>query len=222
MILTCPECEAQYFADPGSIGESGRTVKCNTCGHSWFVNPVAVGAAAPSATQAHKAYREKQRRKKAAQARTVATTVWVFAGALTLTALSGLYLFRQQVVQAWPQSASTYATLGMPVNRFEIDFVASEAERFFDGTTPILEVRGLVANTTGSLLDTPLVRVELLSDDGAILQTTLAAIEPPVLRAGAQGRFTARIEDPPFEAFELDVTLTAPGETEIISTGPEE
>lgn len=222
MILTCPECDAQYFAEPSSIGESGRTVKCNACGHSWFVNPIAAGAAAPSATQAHKAYREKQRRKKAAQARSVATTMWVIAGALALTFLSGLYVFRQQVVQAWPQSASTYAALGLPVNRFEIDFVASEAERFFDGTTPILEVRGLVANTTDNLLDTPLVRVELLSDDGAILQTALAEIQPPVLGAGAQGRFIARIEDPPFEAFELDITLAAPGETEITAAGPSE
>ncbi|MEL8054822.1 MAG: MJ0042-type zinc finger domain-containing protein [Pseudomonadota bacterium] len=217
MILTCPECETSYFAEPDSIGDSGRTVKCNSCGHSWFVSAAAV--AAPTATQAHKAYRESQRRKKTAQARTTAVSMWVIAGAVGIAMLSGLVMFRQQVVQAWPQSASTYAALGMPVNRFEIDFVASDAERFFDGTTPILEVRGLVANTTDGLLNTPLVRVNVLGDDGAILETALAPIEPAVLGAGAEGRFTARIEDPPVEAFELDIRLAAPGETEMTATG---
>ncbi|MEM1372504.1 MAG: FxLYD domain-containing protein, partial [Pseudomonadota bacterium] len=115
---------------------------------------------------------------------------------------------------------------GLPVNRFEIDFVASEAERFFDGTTPILEVRGLVANTTEGLLDSPLVRVDVLNDEGAILESALAPIEPATLNAGAQGRFTARIEDPPVEAFELDISFAAPGETQTIAasaaagTGP--
>lgn len=213
MILICPDCDTQYFADDVSIGDSGRTVKCNACGHSWFVGPLGVGAAAPSATQAHKAYREKLRQKKTAQARSVAATIWSIAAAFAIVALAGLYVFRQPVVEAWPRSASTYAALGLKVNRFEIDFVTSEAERFFDGTTPILEVRGLVANRTDTLLDTPLVRAELLADDGAILQTALASIEPPVLSPGGQGRFTARIEDPPFEAFELDLTLVPRGET---------
>ncbi|MEM1087227.1 MAG: MJ0042-type zinc finger domain-containing protein [Pseudomonadota bacterium] len=217
MILTCPNCDAQYFAEPDSIGEAGRTVKCNACSHSWFVSAATV--AAPSATQAHKAYREQQRRKKTAQARTTAFFMWAIAGLIGIATLTGLIMFRQQVVQVWPQSATSYAALGMPVNRFEIDFVASEAERFFDGTTPILEVRGLVTNTTDSLRDTPLVRVNIIGDDGAVLETAFASIEPSVLGAGAEGRFTARIEDPPVEAFELDIRLAAPGEADISATG---
>ena len=43
MILTCPHCETQYFADDSTIGESGRTVKCAACGGSWFVEPKHLG-----------------------------------------------------------------------------------------------------------------------------------------------------------------------------------
>ena len=54
MILTCPSCETQYFADDSTIGESGRTVKCAACGHNWFVRPeAALAASTGKAPAAH-------------------------------------------------------------------------------------------------------------------------------------------------------------------------
>jgi len=38
MILTCPSCDTQYFADDATIGDSGRSVKCAACNHSWHVH----------------------------------------------------------------------------------------------------------------------------------------------------------------------------------------
>ena len=39
MILTCPQCQAQYKLDPVQLGASGRDVRCVTCSHMWFQIP---------------------------------------------------------------------------------------------------------------------------------------------------------------------------------------
>jgi predicted Zn finger-like uncharacterized protein len=39
MILTCPQCQAQYKLDPGMLGTTGREVRCVSCSHMWFQIP---------------------------------------------------------------------------------------------------------------------------------------------------------------------------------------
>ena len=78
MILICPNCETQYFADESTIGESGRTVKCAACDHSWFVGPEgqAAGEKGPIAG-AHEAYREKVRQRRLRASRSAAVMAWL-------------------------------------------------------------------------------------------------------------------------------------------------
>jgi len=217
MILTCPECETQYFAEDSTIGESGRTVKCATCGHSWFVGPE--GASSEnSLLGAHETYRLKVRERRRRKSRAAALSAWTVAGAALLVVLAGLVLFRGQVVKQWPESASTYAAIGMPVNRFGLEFLETEAERFFDGTTPILEVRGAVQNISGRTRSAPLVRVILLDDQGVEVAEAFAQITPSSIPADATALFAARVENPPFESFELELDLV-PADTALADNG---
>src|SRR5262245_19620349 len=39
MILTCASCATRYYADDGSVGPEGRSVRCAACGHTWYVSP---------------------------------------------------------------------------------------------------------------------------------------------------------------------------------------
>ncbi|MCR9268651.1 MAG: MJ0042-type zinc finger domain-containing protein [Henriciella sp.] len=217
MILTCPECETQYFAEDSTIGDSGRTVKCATCGHSWFVGPE--GATPGSATLgAHEAYRLKVRERRRRKSRAAALSAWTATAAAFVVILTGLVLFRGEVVKRWPESASTYAAIGMPVNRFGLDFLETEAQRYFDGTTPILEVRGAVQNVTGRTVSAPLVRVILLDDQGAQVAEAYAPITPSSIPEGATALFAARVQNPPFESFELELDLV-PADTALAETG---
>lgn len=40
MILTCPQCQAQYNLETSKLGASGRVVRCVSCSHTWFQAPV--------------------------------------------------------------------------------------------------------------------------------------------------------------------------------------
>jgi predicted Zn finger-like uncharacterized protein len=219
MILTCPECETQYFAEDSTIGESGRTVKCAACGHSWFVGPEGAGAGS-TAPGAHEAYRLKVRERRRRKSRAAALSAWTATVAAFLVILTGLVLFRGEVVNRWPESASTYAALGMPVNRFGLEFLESEAERFFDGTTPILEVRGAVENVAGRTVSAPMVRVILLDDEGAQVAEAFAPISPSSIPEQASAVFAARVENPPFESFELELQLV-PADTALVENESE-
>lgn len=217
MILTCPECETQYFAEDSTIGDSGRTVKCATCGHSWFVGPEGSRQSA-NPLGAHETYRLKVQARRRRKSRAAALSAWTTTAIAFVVVLVGLVLFRGEVVNRWPQSASTYAAIGMPVNRFGLEFLETEAERFFDGTTPILEVRGAVQNTSGRLADAPMVRVILLDDQGVKVAEAFAPITPSSIPADATAIFAARVENPPFESFELELDLV-PSDTALAATG---
>ncbi|MBI1300350.1 MAG: hypothetical protein GC137_01700 [Alphaproteobacteria bacterium] len=40
MILTCPNCDAQFAVGDNLIGDEGRKVKCSSCSNVWFQEPV--------------------------------------------------------------------------------------------------------------------------------------------------------------------------------------
>lgn len=216
MILTCPECETQYFAEDSTIGESGKTVKCASCGHSWFVGPEGANPG-DNVLGAHEAYRLKVRERRRRKSRAAALSAWTTTVAAFLVIAAGLLLFRGEVVKRWPESASTYAAIGMPVNRFGLEFLDTEAERFFDGTTPILEVRGAVQNVTSRTIQAPNVRVILLDDQGGQVAEAFAPISPTSIPEDATAIFAARIENPPFESFELELDFV-PVDTALAAT----
>lgn len=206
MILTCPNCDTQYFADESTIGESGRTVKCAACDHSWFVDPEgqAKGEKGPIAG-AHEAYREKVRQRRLRASRSAAVMAWLVVGSTFGAALAGGVIFRDRVVEAWPQSAATFKAVGLDVNRFGLEFLDTEAERYFDGTTPILEITGQVENTSGRDRRSPFVRVLLLDENAKPIGESFAPISPAQIPAGQTASFSTRVQNPPFEAFELEL-----------------
>ncbi len=40
MIIACPACKTRYVVPETAIGDTGRTVRCAKCKHSWFQEPV--------------------------------------------------------------------------------------------------------------------------------------------------------------------------------------
>ncbi|MEQ8299708.1 MAG: zinc-ribbon domain-containing protein [Hyphomonas sp.] len=210
MILTCPSCETQYFADDSTIGESGRTVKCATCGHSWFVRPEGVAghehAAAPAA---HEVYRERVREQRRRKSRFAALVSWIVTAAVFFTLGLAAIIFRNDVVKFWPESASAYKRVGFSVNRYGLEFENIERSRTFNDTIPVVTVSGKAVNVARSTVDTPAVRVSLMDERGEEVALKFGSITPSELDAGQTGTFKIVLEQAPMESFEIELSFVA-------------
>lgn len=219
MILTCPSCDTQYFADDDTIGDSGRTVKCTACDHSWFVRPdgVAVdpeeaGDAGVAAIEgAHEKYRQQVRERRRQRSRFAALMSWLVTASLFFSLGAGAVVLRNDVVKIWPESATAYRFVGLEVNRFGLDFIHRQAARTFDGTTPILTVEGEVENTSRTAQQTPKVRVSLHDEFNREVGEIYADIEPRRLDAGEIGTFSAKLENPPVASVSLNLQFVELG-----------
>ena len=208
MILTCPSCETQYFADDSTIGESGRTVKCATCGHSWFVRPEGVAghehAAAPAA---HEIYRERVREQRRRKSRFAALVSWIVTAAVFFTLGLAAIIFRNDVVKFWPESATAYKRAGFSVNRFGLEFENIERSRTFNDTIPVVTVSGKAVNVARSTVETPAVRVSLMDERGQQVAQKFGTITPGELDAGSTGTFRIVLEQAPMESFEIELSF---------------
>lgn len=242
MILTCPSCSAQYFADDKAIGEAGRTVRCAACAHSWFVRPelsleeeinasdlsrekverMRKASIPAEPTAPHLAYREKELSKKRNGSRMAVIAAWGGTAAVFFALGIAAILQRDDVVRVFPQASSAYAMAGLEVNRFGLEFADVTADRIFDGTTPVLTVSGTIVNVSKRTQMVPNVRIDLRNDAGADVESALIAPEATSLAPGEQLTFNSRLDSPSLEAYDLAVTfveidpnairLAAPGE----------
>ncbi len=206
MILTCPSCSTHYFADDSTIGESGRTVKCAACGHSWFVQPKSLAEDKPAAP-AHEVYRERLREQRREKSKLFAVLSWLLTGSLFVAATIAAFYFRNDVVKVWPQSAAAYQLAGLDVNRFGLDFADIERTRTFNDTIPIVSVTGRAINVANSSVETPGVRIDLRDERGKVVATEFSFVTPRELEPGESGQFGVVVSPAPIESFEIVVSF---------------
>lgn len=226
MILNCPSCDARYFIDDAAVTEAGRTVRCTACGYSWFARPTLdlAGGAGGELTreqverarqgarqEPHNQIRDKQANRRK-QARLMATLIAWSVVAVSAAGVAGAaYVFREDIVRAWPQASTAYASVGLPVNPYGLDFGPLTTERTFDGTTPVLSVQGVVRNTGTRPRSAPLVEISLFDEAGKALVTWTAPLDRATVAPGEEAVFSSRMESPPLEALRLDVAFVRPG-----------
>ena len=207
MILTCPSCETQYFADDSTIGESGRTVKCAACGTSWFVGPENADGSDPSGPGAHEIYLESMRLQRRKRSRTVAFASWLVTASVFFLLGIAAITFRNDVVKMWPESAAAYKQAGFQVNRFGLEFANIARSRTFNDTIPVITVSSRILNVAHSQITAPAVRVDLKDENGQLIASHFGQITPAILGPDETGRFEIVIEPAPVESYEIELSL---------------
>ncbi len=214
MILTCPNCGTRFRIDPAALAPGGKMVRCSQCGHRWFAEPprtepVAAGPVPepvaepipePPAVEAIAA--------RAPRAPSGASMVGWLLLLLVVLLLVGLVVGRNEIVAAFPQAATVYARLGLPVTLpIGLEFRNLSSRRELEDGSVVLVVEGEIHNLAGADRLVPPVRVSLV--DGSGRELDFGLFDPPqrALPAGGMTRFEARLLDPPEAAETFVVTF---------------
>jgi len=238
MILTCTSCSTRYYADDGAIG-GGRTVRCAACGNSWYAEPqlelrekaddAAIDQSlrsepltrerverlrraaeqpgpAPSAAAKFRAQQADRMRRERTRA---AIAAWGATGAAVAASAAGIVVFRQDVAELWPRSASAFAFVGLPVNVYGLDIYDLTVERSFEGQTPVLLVSGEIRNVGRDDKQLPPIRLSLRDGQSHEVLSSIHAVGQPKLHGGESTPFQIRVENPPTEAVDLEATFAS-------------
>lgn len=239
MILTCPACATSYFVPDTALGARGRTVRCQSCAHSWHAMPdeplelkaEAVSAAtvpepvesssstsAPPESLAEtpapelpKAYRARAETARRTRRAAMHGAAWAGVASIFIGLIAGAWLFRVEVVDILPRTAVAYAAVGMPVNVTGLEFEAVGA-RALPETPDKVMVSGALRNVRDREIVAPAVRVALLDDHGAEIAHAVVRTDGAPVLPGQVSGFAVVLADPGGKAsgVGVDFVLDAP------------
>ena len=225
MIVSCPVCRTRYKVDEGALrGQSGRTVRCAHCGHTWHLaaspeqpavtdEAIADGRIEPAlevpprpATRLEVPPRQRSlpvppRRR----SRWGALRWLVIAVLLALAVLAGVVVARGAVVALWPSAARLYASAGFAA---EPPWTGLKIEKLAPSRTPDgLLIEGDIANSGKTTQNLPRLRVALR--DAVEKEVQFKIVDPPQprLAPGAVAHFKTPFDHPDDAAKGVVVTF---------------
>ena len=213
MIVTCPSCSTRYHVDPEVLGQSGRTVSCARCDHSWMELPpgdrpkqVDEG---PSPEQLQSLLGGAQQPAKAERRRIGRSLVWAGLFVLLLLVAGGAVVERQRITALWPPAAELYEMAGLEVapssEGLALRNVHSASERSDGGI--VIVIKGEVFNASGRARLVPALRAELRNANEQVLRSWTIAPAKERLAPGESTPFTDRFANPPSGAVDLMMTF---------------
>lgn len=245
MILTCPECATSYFVDDSKIPAEGRAVKCAACGARWTAHRSeelelevseeegAVAREAAPAEEPEPAVSElpgealprafRQRAETERRVREAATTgiVWAaMAGALVVMAAVAV-VFRVDVVRLWPQAASAYASIGLPVNSLGLVIENAQWEPSLQDGHPAMSVSGSIRNIEDHPVVSPPLRIRLLDQNNRPVSTKIARPADATVPPGETRHFAIAVLDPPRTAAWLEIGFALDEDARTAKTAPQ-
>jgi predicted Zn finger-like uncharacterized protein len=233
MIVTCPSCEAKYRVEQSALEVRRGRVKCASCAHVWTVaEAVPKSAPAPQPPPAQRAQRAQPepepapaitekphaaiRARAATRAKRNRATVegagWAGVAACLVAVLGAAFVFRIDVVDAFPRAAGAYAAVGVEVDPVGLAVEELQAELIDENGAPVLVVEGLVRNVARSIRDTAPLTAVVRDASGAVLAEWSLALESPQLDPGATERFRTTFPAPPEQGARVDVVIAGSGQ----------
>jgi predicted Zn finger-like uncharacterized protein len=227
MILTCPECATGYFVEDEQIRAAGRAVRCAACGARWTALPEGPLELVPSETdgalakepaddaaleagpfsgdELPRAFRTRAEEEKRNRQAAITGAIWAGVAIVAACVIGMAIIFRESVVRAWPQTASAYAALGLPVNPTGLVIEQVHAEPSLEEGHAALDVTGVIRNVVGRAVTAPPLRISLLNAQGKRVAGQITNFADPRIPSGATRSFRTSIPDPPFSAANLQV-----------------
>lgn len=221
MIVTCPSCEAKYRVEQSALDARRGRVKCASCAHVWTVEEAAPKPAPAPAPQPkpksepapalqdkpHAAIRARAATRAKRTRVAVEGAGWAGVAACLVAVLGAAFVFRVDVVEAWPRASGAYAAVGVNVDTIGLAVEDLQAELIEEDGAPVLVVEGLVRNVAGrERVTVPLTAVVLDAAGGVLAEWSLA-LESPALEPGGAERFRTRFPAPPENGARVEVVI---------------
>jgi len=124
----------------------------------------------------------------------------------------GLYAYKDDLVSAWPATASLYDLLNEPVNPKGMEFQNVSYEHQFENGLPVLAIRGEVVNVGDMRQSVPRVRVGLRDERRRELYAWTFAVPETALEPEGTAEFVTRLSSPPANAYDLEIRFVEPDE----------
>ena len=137
---------------------------------------------------------------------------WAALAAVVLLIGFAATVYRQQIVQVWPQSASLYSKLGVKVSATGLDIHNIKYTEAPQDGQLVLTVTGALTNVSSREQPVPQIRVALVDDDQRELYHWTFAPEVMTLRPGQSTQFVTRLSNPPEGAKRFVVRFAKAGE----------
>jgi predicted Zn finger-like uncharacterized protein len=122
-----------------------------------------------------------------------------------LAILLGALNWRASVVRHFPQTASLYAALGLPVNLRGLFFQDVKSRNEIEDGTSVLVIEGTIVNLTTRMLDVPRLRFALRNGSGHEVYAWTAQPAKSTLGSGNGLPFRARLASPPTDGRDVIV-----------------
>jgi hypothetical protein len=122
-----------------------------------------------------------------------------------LAALLSALNWRATVVRHFPQTASLYAAIGLPVNLHGLFFQDVKSRNEFEDGTSVLVLEGTIVNLTTRTLEVPRLRFALRNAAGQGVYAWTAQPTKSTLGSGNGLPFRARLASPPADGRDVIV-----------------
>lgn len=223
MIVTCTSCSKRYLVDSRALGVAGRTVRCASCGHTWFEAAPrdaaqAMALAAPPEPPSFSIEAERRERRVQLPAVKRASSRGQFLGLglvliLLIGVAWGLIAARTEIMNYWPPAAKLYAMVGYgpTVAGPGLELRKVTPSRGIENGVPILAIDGEVVNISTVVREVPKLKVALRDGSDHELQAWTVAVTEQRLLPGASVPFHTTIAQPSDAATGVVVSFAGPG-----------
>ena len=112
---------------------------------------------------------------------------------------------RNEVVRYFPQTASLFAAIGLPVNLRSLSFEDVKITKEERDGVPVLSVEGNIVSVAKRPVEVPRLRFAIRNSSGQEIYAWTAAAPRSILEPGEKIEFRSRLASPPAEAADVMV-----------------
>ena len=112
---------------------------------------------------------------------------------------------RHEVVRYFPQTASLFAAIGLPVNLRSLSFEDVKITKEERDGVPVLSVEGNIVSVAKRPVEVPRLRFAIRNTSGQEIYAWTAAAPRSILEPGEKIEFRSRLASPPAEAADVMV-----------------